>query len=81
MRTTVIVPKGRFELPHPCGYSDLNAACLPFHHFGIFSCSIDTLFNGSIVQKSYDYIDASIYCFVVILLTYNKPQTCVTVHE
>jgi hypothetical protein len=40
MSTTVIVPKGRFELPHPCGYSDLNAACLPFHHFGLscFQC-------------------------------------------
>ncbi len=28
------VPGGRFELPHSCEYSVLNAACLPFQHPG-----------------------------------------------
>ena len=29
-----MVPKGRFELPRPCGHCALNAARLPFRHFG-----------------------------------------------
>ena len=33
------VPKGRFELPRPCGHYALNVARLPFRHFGV----IDTL--------------------------------------
>ena len=29
-----VVPKGRFELPRPCGHYALNVARLPFRHFG-----------------------------------------------
>ncbi len=29
-----LVPKGRFELPRPCGHYALNVARLPFRHFG-----------------------------------------------
>ena len=34
-RQTMMVPKGRFELPHPYGHYALNVARLPFRHFGI----------------------------------------------
>ncbi len=30
-----MVPKGRFELPRPCGHCALNAARLPFRHLGL----------------------------------------------
>jgi hypothetical protein len=31
----VLVPKEGFEPTHPCGHCALNAARLPFRHFGI----------------------------------------------
>ena len=35
-----LVPRGRFELPHPCGYSALNAACLPVSPSGLSSYAL-----------------------------------------
>ncbi len=32
-----MVPKGRFELPRPCGHYALNVARLPFRHFGMMA--------------------------------------------
>ena len=32
-----MVPKGGFEPPRPLGHCALNAARLPFRHFGTFS--------------------------------------------
>ena len=36
----VVVPKGRFELPRPCGHYALNVARLPFRHFGAMTSRI-----------------------------------------
>ena len=43
-----IVPRGRLELPRACAHSDLNAACLPFHHLGYFE--IKRLANYSLFK-------------------------------
>ena len=36
---SAVVPKGRFELPRPCGHYALNVARLPFRHFGTMPAS------------------------------------------
>ena len=51
-----MVPKGRFELPCPCGHLILNQARLPFRHFGarmvLDALCIRSYLNTCILVKS-----------------------------
>ncbi len=43
----IMVPKGRFELPRPCGHYALNVARLPFRHFGMTDIINSSLFTNT----------------------------------